>query len=142
MILGRVLLFLLTFVSVLSFAEDQMYPEMVGVWQGNVRTVQAGTEEVARGGMIVNEVKLKVTIEHQDGESFIGKSRSSAQSFDDPSAIVWGTIRSNGKEAIFVTSNGARGQLWFMEPTKFEYCLTNKNDELATAYCAELSKTQ
>ncbi len=97
MVLGRVLLFLLTFVSVLSFAEDQKYPEMVGVWQGNVRTVQAGTEEVARGGMIVNEVKLKVTIEHQDGESFIGKSRSSAQAFDDPSAIVWGTIRSNGR---------------------------------------------
>lgn len=133
---------LLAFGSVFSFAEDQQYPDMVGVWQGKVRTVQAGVKEVARGGMILNEIDLKVTIEHQEGESFMGKSRTSQMSFDDPSAIVWGTIRSNGEEAIFVTSNGARGQLWFKDPTHFEYCLTNKTDELATAYCAQLTKQQ
>ena len=123
-----------------ALAKD--YPDMVGVWQGKVRTVQAGVDEVARGGMLVNEIELKVTIEHQDEESFIGKSRSSAMSFDDPSTIVWGTIRSGGDEAIFVTSNGARGQMWFMGPGRFEYCLTNKTDELATAYCAQLGKVE
>ena len=116
---------------------------MVGVWEGRVRTVSSGpiTEgTVARGGMVINEVDLRVTIEHQDGESFMGKSRSSATPGNQPSPRVWGTIRSDGEEAAFITSNGGRGTLWFASGNQLEYCITNLLEDSFTAYCAELTK--
>lgn len=119
------------------------YPDMVGVWEGRVRTVSSGnvTEgTVARGGMVINEIDLKVTIEHQDQESFMGKSRASTTPSDVPSARVWGTIRSNGEEAAFITSNGGRGTLWFESAQTFEYCITNLLENSFTAYCARLTK--
>jgi hypothetical protein len=116
---------------------------MVGVWTGDVRVVQAGGAQVAKGGMEISEVSISVTIDHQDQESFMGRSRTSQMSNNDPSVNVWGTIRSTGKEAIFITSNGARGQMWLAEDHQtFEFCITNLVDGQATAYCADLSKAR
>lgn len=119
------------------------YPEMVGTWRGDVRIVESGSateDEVARGGMSIRNVVLEVVIDAQDEETFMGRSRSSSMSSNQPSNRVWGTIRSKGDEAIFITSTGARGQLWFQAPSTFEYCVTNYNEELFTAYCATLDK--
>lgn len=118
----------------------ESYPDMVGVWAGTVRTVSSGSGQVARGGAVISEIDLKVTIHHQDGETFVGQSRSSQMSRDDPSVPVWGAIRSNGDEALFIGGNGGRGQLWFVGPEKFEYCLTNMQEQVMTAYCGVLEK--
>ena len=53
---------------------------------------------------------------------------------------VWGAIRSTGQEAVFVTGNGGRGQLWFNRPDRFEFCFANQTPEQMTAYCAVLNK--
>lgn len=118
------------------------YPDMVGRWSGQVKVVQAGTGEVARGGMEIREVELNVDIVAQEGESFMGRTRNSAMGRDQPSNRVWGTIRSTGTEAIFATSAGARGHLWFQGDSQFEFCITNVQEALVTAYCAELQKQQ
>ena len=123
------------------FAAD--YPEMVGTWKGNVRIAESGltTEgEVAKGGIQISNVVMTVRIDAQDGETFVGKTRTTATPPDQPSPAVWGTIRSGGKEAIFLSENGARGQLWFKDATHFEFCVTSMNETVATAYCAELTK--
>ena len=96
--------------------------------------------EVPKGGMEINEVNLVLDVEFQDEESFLGKSRTSATPNDQPSVRVWGTIRSTGDEAIFVTSNGGRGQLWFAGEDEFEFCVANVSEDSATAYCANLAK--
>ena len=61
---------------------------------------------------------------------------------DDRSIRVWGAIRSTGEEASFITGGGGRGQLWFMGSEKFEYCVTNMQDEVMTAFCGILKKEQ
>ncbi len=129
---------LLLLLSPWTFAQD--YPDMVGTWSGPVRIVEAGISGVAKGGMMVSDVEVKVIIEHQDGESFLGSTRNSQMASNQPSNRVWGTIRSDGTEAIFITSAGARGQLWFASDKQFEFCITNLQEEQATAYCAKLKK--
>ena len=124
----------------LSAAE---YPDMVGVWKGHVRIISSGqnvSDQVATGGAVLSEVDLTVTIEHQDGEVFIGKSRSSTTPKNQPSTPVWGAIRSTGKEALFVGANGGRGTLCFGADKSFEFCVTNLNDTVITAYCGMLNK--
>lgn len=143
-------LWIISFLSVVSMGfhiplQAAPFPDMVGKWQGMVRVVEAGTsrnQEIAPGGMLVTEVELTLIIEHQDAEAFVGRSRSSRTPKDQPSARIWGTIRSNGTEAIFITSNSGRGQVWFDSATSFEYCITNLTDVLATAYCANLTKIE
>jgi hypothetical protein len=135
------LLLVVSLLSLPSVAEE--YPNMVGVWKGHVRTVSSGSGvagQVARGGAVISEIDLTVTFDHQDGETFIGKSRSSAQSRDQPSVPVWGAIRSTGTEAKFITGSGGRGDIWLMGPGKFEYCITNLLEGVITAYCGVLEK--
>ncbi len=118
------------------------YPDMVGVWKGHIRVVSSGqSDQVASGGAVLSEVDITVTIDHQDGESFIGKSRSSDTPRNQRSTPVWGAIRSTGREAMFVTANGGRGNLWFGEENSFEYCITNLDDSAISAYCGLLTKT-
>ena len=131
-------LFLLSCLPYPVLAAD--YPDMVGVWRGDVRLVQAGVTGIAKGGMMVSDVKTTVTIEAQDGESFMGKTRNTQMTGSQASNRVWGTIRSNGKEAIFITSAGARGQIWFENEKRLEFCVTNLQEKQATAYCAHLDK--
>ncbi|MFT5690909.1 MAG: hypothetical protein ACI92E_000233 [Oceanicoccus sp.] len=119
------------------FASD--YPDMLGVWSGNVRIVSSG-EDVAQGGAVISNVDLTVTIEYQDGESFLGSSRAATTAKSQPSLTVWGAMRSTGEEAIFVSSDGSRGQLWMKAKDSFEYCLTNLLDGTFTAYCGILKK--
>ena len=121
-------------------AVAQEYPDMVGTWSGSVRVVSAGTGEVAQGGMLISEMSIRVMIDHQDQESYMGRIRTSQMSSSDPSNRVWGTIRSNGEEALFITSANARGQLWFQGDSEFEYCTTNMQEEVVQAYCAKLAK--
>jgi len=132
------ILFVFSF-SVLSI-EAQEYPDMVGTWSGSVRVVSSGTGEVAQGGMLISEMNIRIMIDHQDQESYMGRIRTSQMSSNDPSARVWGTIRSNGEEALFITSGNARGQLWFHGDSEFEYCTTNMQEDVVRAYCATLAK--
>ena len=129
--------------SLISFSSQAAeYPDMMGTWKGHIRTVSSGSAQVARGGAVISEIDLKLTMDHQDGETYIGKFRTSTMTKDDRSIRVWGAIRSNGEEASFITGGGGRGQLWFMGPGKFEYCVTNMQDEVMTAYCGILNKDQ
>ncbi|HIG43731.1 MAG: hypothetical protein ABGY96_20655 [bacterium] len=119
------------------------YPDMVGVWKGHVRVISSGqnvSDQVASGGAVLSQVDLKVTIDHQDGESFIGSSRSSNTPKNQPSTPVWGAIRSTGKEALFISANGGRGNLWFGANGVFEFCVTNLNETVISAYCGMLKK--
>ena len=124
-----------------SFADQ--YPDMVGVWKGPIRTISSGgsaDSQVAKGGALIEEVNLKVTIDHQDGETFIGKVRLSNMTKDQPSIPLWGAIRSDGKEAIYIGGNGARGPLWFLDENTYEFCTTNIADGVMTAYCGIVTK--
>ena len=136
-------LFVLLILPLTALAESSTYPDMVGKWSGDVRIVESGrgTEgDVARGGMRVRDVVVTVNIEVQEGETFMGSTRNSAMQPNQASNRVWGTIRSSGKEAIFVTSGDSRGQLWFSNDSNFEFCVTGITEDLATAYCANLEK--
>lgn len=125
--------------------QAQTYPDMVGVWRGLVRVVSSGNIENDRldqGGVIINEIMLEVHIDAQDGETFVGRSRLANAPASDSGTHVWGSIRSSGDEALFITANGSRGHLWFEGETSFEYCLTNLSEEESsiTSYCATLEK--
>jgi hypothetical protein len=131
----------LALLSLTSFVSAADYPHMEGTWKGNVRIIESGIAQgVSSGGMNITEAELIVTIEHQVEESFIGKSRSTSTPSNQASTRVWGSIRSNGKEAIFLTGNGGRGQIWFENDTRFEFCVTSESLETVTAYCAVLNK--
>ncbi len=132
-------LFLYVALLASPFVSATEYPDMVGAWQGNVRIVSSG-DDVAQGGAVISNVELTVTIEYQDGESFLGSSRASTTPKAQPSLTVWGAMRSTGDEAIFVNSDGSRGQLWMKGKDSFEYCLTNLLDSVFTAYCGILTK--
>jgi hypothetical protein len=137
----KFLIVLLLFVAQAALAKD--YPNMIGTWTGAVKQVQAGKGAgVAKGGMQVSETNLTVKIHHQEGATFMGKSRTSATATDSSGSGVWGTIRSTGDEAIFVTEVGASGHIWIISPKTFEFCVTNLDAEqdIVTAYCASLSK--
>jgi hypothetical protein len=139
--INRLKLILLLPVLCIQEAAAEAFPDVMGTWSGDVLIVQAGTSQVAKGGMEIADVNLKVQIDYQHEGSFMGRSRNSQMPGDQPSVRVWGTIRSNHREAIFLTSNGGRGQLWFdSEGKSFEYCITNLQNEVATAYCAQLTK--
>ncbi len=123
----------------------QTYPDMVGVWKGNVRVVSSGninSDRLDRGGVIISEIELQLTIDAQDGETFVGRSRTATTPADNPGQHVWGSIRSTGDEALFITEGGSRGHLWFQSESEFEYCLTNLDQEVGTitSYCARLVK--
>ncbi len=117
------------------------YPDMVGVWRADLRTISSGAPEVATGGMVISEVKATVTVDHQDGEAFLGKVRLSSMGKNDPSVKMWGAIRSNGKEARFIGSDGTGGPIWFIDETSYEFCVTSLTDEsVMMAYCGVFKK--
>ena len=119
------------------------YPNMEGVWQGQVRILASGDQvrgEVARGGALIQDVELQLTVSYQDREVFIGESLSNAA--DAEPVPVWGAIRSTGKEGVFVTANGGRGNIWFTGATTFEFCFANQSQEQLSSYCAVLEKQQ
>ncbi len=123
-----------------TFVYASDYPDMVGIWTGHLRTLSSG-DQVAQGGAVLAEVDATVTIEHQDGETFIGKVRFSNWGKDQPSVRLWGAIRSNGKEAIFIGDNGARGPIWFIDDNSYEFCNTNITDTgTMSAYCGIFTK--
>ena len=117
------------------------YPSMEGVWQGQVRILASGDQvrgEVARGGALIQDIELRVTVNYQDREVFIGESLSNLA--DAEPVPVWGAIRSTGKEGVFVTANGGRGNIWFTSATSFEFCFANQSQEQLSSYCAVLEK--
>lgn len=119
------------------------YPDMIGSWSGHVRVVSSGanvSDQVASGGAVLSDEEITVTISYQDGETFIGKSRSSATPRNQASTAVWGAMRSTGDEALFVTAAGGRGHLWMRGKNKFEYCITNLDESVITAYCGILNR--
>lgn len=118
------------------------YPDMMGEWTGPVRTVSSGSEvsdQVARGGALIQDVNLRFTVSYQDREVFIGESISSVANAQP--VPVWGAIRSTGGEGVFVTGNGGRGKVWFISSTEFEFCFANQTAEQMSAYCAKLTKS-
>lgn len=119
------------------------YPDMTGIWTGEIRTVSSGEQvstQVAKGGAVIQTLELAFTVDYQDGEVFMGESLSNAS--DAVAVPVWGAIRSTGTEAVFITANGGRGQLWFTSPGRFEYCFANQTPQAMSAYCAVLDKQQ
>ena len=133
------LLLFLGCLSGLVYAAD--YPDMVGVWKAELRTISSGGGQVAQGGMVVSEVEAIVRIDHQDREVFLGKVRLSSMTKNDPSVTMWGTIRSNGKEALFIGSDGTRGPIWFIDDRSYEFCVTNlAEDGAMMAYCGVFHK--
>ena len=126
---------------VVSGAYAAEYPSMVGVWSGTVRTVSSGEQvrtQVARGGALIQQLNFKMTVSYQDEEVYMGEAMSSAA--DAQPVPVWGAIRSTGKEGVFVTATGGRGNIWFVTPTRFEFCYANQTPEQMSSYCAVLDK--
>ena len=122
-----------------AYAAD--YPNMEGVWGGTVRTVSSGEQvrsQVAKGGALIQDLELKLTVTYQDQEVFIGESISDLP--DAEPVPVWGAIRSTGREGVFVTANGGRGNIWFTSPGQFEFCFANQTPEQMSSYCAVLDK--
>ena len=87
---------LIRLVTILSFASSLFalpviaadYPNMVGTGKGHIRVVSSGSsldDQVAQGGAVLSEIDLKLTINHQDGETFIGKTRASTTPKSQPS---------------------------------------------------------
>ena len=139
--IGRLMCFLLGLVMSYAYAAD--YPDMKGVWGGQVSTVSSGEQvrtEVARGGALIQEIELKLTVNYQDNEVFIGESLSNLPGAQP--VPVWGAIRSTGKEGVFVTENGGRGNIWFTTPRQLEFCFANQTPEMLSAYCAVLVKLE
>ncbi|MCZ6659425.1 MAG: hypothetical protein O7C67_19240 [Gammaproteobacteria bacterium] len=122
-----------------AYAAD--YPNMQGVWAGTVRTLSSGEQvrtQVARGGALIQDIELRLTVNYQDQEVFIGETISDLP--DAQPVPVWGAIRSTGEEGVFVTANGGRGNIWFTNPSQFEFCFANQTPEQMSAYCAVLDK--
>ena len=137
--LARTIAVLLLFFAGFAFSAE--YPNMEGIWVGSIRVVSSDTTgQLSSGGAIISESELVFTVDYQDREAFIGHTRTSSMSSSTASINVWGTIRSNGEEAMFVTSTGGNGLIWFEGPAAFEYCYTSISAESATAYCARLTK--
>lgn len=136
----------ITAVLLVLFAHSALsaeYPNMEGRWIGHIRVVTAGTSsQLSAGGAVISESELIFTVDYQDGETFIGHSQSSDVSNSSAGTRVWGTIRSNGEEAMLVTSTGGNGLIWFESATVFEYCYTNVTEDTATAFCAKLTKQE
>ncbi|NKB32158.1 MAG: hypothetical protein GKR91_03590 [Pseudomonadales bacterium] len=132
---------LISAILVVIQSSAQEYPDMVGFWTGTVRVVSSGGgERLDVGGVTITEIDLELTIDVQDRETFLGRSRTSDTPRDNPGQHVWGSIRSTGEEALFITEVGAQGQIWFSSETSFEYCLTNLVDGTITSYCAQVNK--
>ena len=134
---------LLLAVFLIASVQAQTFPDMVGKWTGTVQVISSGNidrDRLDRGGVVITEVELELIIDAQDGETFIGRTRNAAAPASNPGAHVWGSIRSTGREAIFITESGGRGQLWFESDTEFEYCFTNLEEGSITSYCARLHK--
>ncbi len=121
----------------------QQYPEMTGVWKGQIRIVESPNLDKIRlqvGGVIIREVDITLTIVAQDGEVFIGSSRLSNMASNAKPIHVYGSIRSTGTQGLFIDSLGGHGQLWFKDENSFEYCYTSMVDGTITSYCAKLQK--
>lgn len=134
------------FVLTLAFSVSlnaQEYPEMTGVWKGHIRLVSSPNLNETRldvGGVIISEADIELTILVQDGEVFVGSSRLSTMASDAESIHVYGSIRSTGREGLFIDSLGGHGKLWFEDENSFEYCYTSFVSGSITSYCAKLRK--
>jgi hypothetical protein len=133
-------------VLVLPFSINaQSYPKMTGVWNGHIRIVESPNLEdirLAVGGVMISEVDLELTIVAQDEEVFIGSSRLSNMASDAEPIHVYGSVRSTGKEGLFIDSLGGHGQMWFQDDDKFEFCYTSLTGGSIISYCAELEKAK
>jgi hypothetical protein len=119
----------------------QSYPEMTGLWKGHIRIVTSPnlrSDELVAGGVIISEADLELTIIAQDGEVFIGSSRLSTMARGAESIHVYGSVRSTGREGIFIDSLGGHGQLWFEDNNNFEYCYSSLGTDSIVSYCAKL----
>lgn len=135
--------FFLTLVLSVSI-NAQEFPEMTGVWKGHIRLVSSPNLNETRldvGGVLISEVDIELTIIVQDGEVFVGSSRLSNMASDADSIHVYGSIRSTGREGIFIDSLGGHGKLWFEDDDNFEYCYTSFVSGSITSYCAKLQKS-
>jgi hypothetical protein len=121
----------------------QDYPEMTGIWIGHIRMVESpnlSESGLVAGGVIISEADLELTIMAQDGEVFIGTSRLSTMASGADVIHVYGSVRSTGKEGLFIDSLGGHGQLWFQDGNNFEYCYSSQSSDNIISYCAKLQK--
>jgi hypothetical protein len=123
----------------LSYSAD--YPDMTGQWIGTIRTVSTGEQvraQVARGGALIQDQEIHMDVSYQDREVFIGETTANVP--DSTPISIWGAIRSTGKEGVFVTANGGRGNIWFTAPGTIKFCFANQTQEQMSAYCGMLRK--
>ncbi|MBL4582768.1 MAG: hypothetical protein JKY29_13230 [Gammaproteobacteria bacterium] len=116
---------------------------MTGIWKGHIRVVTSpnlSSDDLVAGGVIISQADLELTIIAQDGEVFIGSSRLSTMARGAASIQVYGSIRSTGREGIFIDSLGGHGQLWFEDDNNFEYCYSSLGTDSIVSYCAKLTK--
>lgn len=129
------------FVLLANLSHGAEYPDMTGQWIGNIRTVSTGEQvrtQVARGGALIQDQEISMQVSHQDQEVFMGETTSSLP--NSMPVSIWGAIRSTGKEGVFVTANGGRGNIWFTSPGTMEFCFANQTQEQMSAYCGVLRK--
>ena len=80
---------------------------MTGIWKGHMRIVTSPnlrSDDLVAGGVVINEADLELTIIAQDGEVFIGSSQLSTMARAAKPIHVYGSVRSTGREGIFIES--------------------------------------
>ena len=65
------------------------------------------SDDLVAGGVVISEADLELTIIAQDGEVFIGSSQLSTMARAAKPIRAYGSVRSTGREEIFIDSLGA-----------------------------------
>jgi hypothetical protein len=116
---------------------------MTGLKKGHIRIVTSPnlrSDDLVPGGVVIREAGLELTIIAQDGEVFIGFSRVSTMARGAEPIHVYGSVRSTGREGIFIDSLRGHGQLWFEDNNNFEYSYSSPGTDSIISYCAKLQQ--
>ena len=116
---------------------------MTVLWKGHIHIVTSPnlrSDDLVAGGVVISEADLEFTIIAKDGEVFIGSSQLSTMARGAKPTHVYGSVRSTGREVIFIDSLGGHGQPWFENNNSFEYCYSSPGTDRIVFYCAKLKK--
>ena len=108
---SQILFFILVLILPHSL-NARSYPEMTGLKKGHIRIVTSPnlrSDDLVAGGVVISEADLELTIIAQDGEVFIGSSQLSTMARGAKPIQVYGSVRSTGREGIFIESLRGHG---------------------------------
>ena len=83
---------------------------MTGLWKEHMRIVTSPnlrSDDLVAGGVVISDADLELAIIAQEGEVFIGSSQLSTMARAAKPIHVYGSVRSTGREEIFIDSLGA-----------------------------------